>query len=309
MYHSLKRIWLSLFCLCLLGSVPVWAADDAGTSSATFLKIIPYPTAGAMGAYTACATGNEALYFNPAGLGATERPEVTMVHNDWFGLTDYEYLAFSCPVEVGEGGGLGASLSYLTTGDLLRTTVADPNGLNSGEFSASDMMFAIGYGQRIGEKFYIGGTYRYIRERIWSYSANASAFDIGVRVEPVERLHLGASIRFLGSDITLNQRGDDLPTTFSGGISYQFPILSNNLLIAVDAIKPNDEGTYGAIGAEYELGEFAVIRGGYSSKNDIGNGLTCGVGLRDGQNWFFDYSYTPQGDLGQTNRISLTYRH
>lgn len=310
MHHSLMRL-LAALALLLAAALPALAADNAGTNSATFLKISPFPTAGAMGAYNAVATGNEALHFNPAGLSATASPEVTMVHNDWMGMADYENLSFAMPVDVGQGGGLGIGLAYLTTGDVMRTTVADPNGLVSGNFSATDLMFSVGYGQKISENFAVGGTLRFLRERLFTYSDNTIIGDLGVRFSPgIEGLTFGASVLGLGGGLKFVRDENDLPLTYMGGLAYRFKYFdTSRITVALDGVKANDELFYGVLGLECEIGDYAVARTGYSTRHDIGNGFTCGFGLRDGENWFVDYAYTPQGDLGQTNRISLTYRY
>ncbi|HNW92351.1 MAG TPA: PorV/PorQ family protein [bacterium] len=309
MHHPLRRLLAALLALPLL-ALPV-LADDAGTNGATFLKINPYPTAGAMGAYTAVATGNEALHFNAAGLAATPRPEFTAMHNDWLGMVDYENFALTLPLPVGQGAGLGVGLAYLTTGDITRTTVADPNGLGSGSFSASDLMFSVGYGQKLSDNFAAGVTLRFLRERLWTYSDNTVIFDAGLRFSPgIEGLTFAVAGSGFGSGLKFVRDETDLPQTFSCGAAYQFKYWdTSRMTLALDAIMPNDETAYGAFGVECEVGDYAVARMGYSTRHDLAKGLTCGVGLRDGENWYVDYAYTPQGDMGQTNRIALTYRY
>lgn len=310
MYNPLIRLVAAL-ALLLAAGLPAVASGDAGTSSAVFLKLIPYPTAGAMGAYNAVATGNEAMHFNPAGLTGTASPELTMVHNDWMGLADYENISVALPGLVGPNGTLGFSLAYLTTGDVKRTTVADPNGLLSGDYSASDLMFSVGYGHKVSENFAVGGTLRFLRERLWTYSDNAILGDIGVRFSPgIEGLTVGASVLGLGQGLKFVRDENDLPTTYMAGLAYRFKYYgTSRVILAVDGVKPSDENFYGALGLECEIGDYAVGRVGYSTRHDVSNGFTCGFGVRDGENWFVDYAYTPQGKLGNTNRVSLTYRY
>ncbi len=311
MHHPLTRL-LAAALLLLTAAAAATAADgDAGTAGATFLKLNPFPTAGAMGAYTALATGNEALQMSPAGLAATKSIEFSMMHNDWLGLADHEHFALTVPAAVGEGGALGLSLSYLTTGDIRRTTVGDPNGLVSGDFSASDLMFSVGYGQRLTPQFAVGGTVRFLRERIWTYHDNAFCGDIGVRFsQGDEGFSAAAAVLNLGSGLTFVRDGADLPTMYTAGLAYRWQFWeTSRLTVAVDGYLPTDEDAFGALGLEVEAGDYAVARAGYSTKHDEGTGFTCGFGLRDGENWFVDYAYTPQDDLGNANRISLTFRY
>ena len=309
MHNPLIRLAAGL-ALLLAMSLPA-AADDAGTASAAFLKLNPFPTAGAMGAYNAVATGNEALHFNPAGLAFTATPEFSMMHNDWLGLVNHEHFSVALPDLVGPNGTLGLSFSYLATDDIKRTTVADPNGLGTGTFNASDLMFSVGYGHKLSENFAVGGTLRFLRERLYTYSDNTFTGDLGVRFNPgVEGLTFGASVLGLGGKLKFVRDECDLPTTYMAGLAYRFKYYrTSHLTVAIDGVKPSDETMYGAIGIECELGDYAVGRMGYSSRKDVSNGLSFGFGVRDGENWFLDYAYAAQGDLGSTNRVSLTYRY
>lgn len=310
MHHPLTCLLAAALLLAAAGAAT--AADgDAGTAGATFLKLNPFPTAGAMGAYTALATGNEALQMSPAGLPAAKSIEFSMMHNDWLGLADHEHFALTLPVTVGEGGALGLSLSYLSTGDIRRTTVGDPNGLSSGNFSASDLMFSAGYGQRLTPQFAVGGTVRFLRERIWTHHANAVAFDAGIRFsQGDEGFSAAAAVLNAGSGLKFVSTEADLPTLYSVGLAYRWKFWeTSRLTVAVDGYQPTDEDAFGAVGLEVEAGDYAVARAGYSTRHDEGTGFTCGFGLRDGENWFVDYAYTPQDDLGNANRISLTFRY
>jgi hypothetical protein len=52
---------------------------------------------------------------------------------------------------------------------------------------------------------------------------------------------------------------------------------------------------------------FIALRAGYSNNHTEGSGLRAGIGLRI-KGVSFDYAYTPQGELGMSNRYELSFR-
>ena len=50
-----------------------------------------------------------------------------------------------------------------------------------------------------------------------------------------------------------------------------------------------------------------TLRGESKTNQDIGEGITAGIGLKMGKT-SIDYAYVPYGDLGDTHRISLGMR-
>ncbi|MCK4418849.1 hypothetical protein KAV79_03495, partial [Candidatus Aerophobetes bacterium] len=76
------------------------------------------------------------------------------------------------------------------------------------------------------------------------------------------------------------------------------------LTLAIDIAKPQDNQVYYCLGAEWSLRNVLALRVGYKTNQDIGNGITAGIGLKMGKT-SIDYAYVPYGDLGNTHRISL----
>src|ERR1035437_1421283 len=95
--------------------------------------------------------------------------------------------------------------------------------------------------------------------------------------------------------------------------SYDIALTSDTaLLLAGDIIKPVDltnpdfQKWYFGLGAEAKLFGVGFIRGGYEIGKD-GQGLTAGGGLSWG--WgSLDYAFLPHLDLGNTHRISVTFK-
>lgn len=94
-----------------------------------------------------------------------------------------------------------------------------------------------------------------------------------------------------------------LSKSLRGGIALKL----GNIALSADAVSPNDNDTYFCAGAEFHLGDLVVLRGGYTSGQDTGEGYTAGVGFNTSR-LSVDYAYVPYGDLGDTHRVSLSMR-
>ncbi len=76
------------------------------------------------------------------------------------------------------------------------------------------------------------------------------------------------------------------------------------LVLALDIASPLDNDTYYCAGVEWWMWDGIALRAGYKTNQDIGQGLTAGLGFKKGKIQF-DYAYVPYGDLGDTHKVSL----
>jgi hypothetical protein len=70
---------------------------------------------------------------------------------------------------------------------------------------------------------------------------------------------------------------------------------------------PGREGTRFAVGGEVLLGGLVPLRLGFDSRNDVGLGLTAGVGVAAAAMRFY-YAVVPYGELGYGHRVSVAWR-
>ncbi|GAI40545.1 unnamed protein product, partial [marine sediment metagenome] len=96
---------------------------------------------------------------------------------------------------------------------------------------------------------------------------------------------------------------DPLPLTLRGGLALRL----DPFAVALDVVKPSDDDTYFCAGAEWWIAGLAALRAGYKSNQDIGSGLTVGLGFNLAT-VELDYAYVDYGDLGNTHRISLGFK-
>ncbi|MCU0345065.1 MAG: HigA family addiction module antitoxin [Ignavibacterium sp.] len=105
----------------------------------------------------------------------------------------------------------------------------------------------------------------------------------------------------------------NLPTLFRAGVSYWFDFGEDyKLLLAADAVHPNDNDQYLNLGAEFNLLKIFAIRAGYRNifMPEVEGGLVLGGGVQtnfnETNNIRFDYAYADYGRLAETHRITLS---
>ena len=107
------------------------AQSRTGTTAASFLTIGTGARGQALGhAYTAMATGADALFWNPAGAARSyedrSRGGAFLSHSRWF--ADITYNAASVVIPVYDDHILGLSVASVNYGDMIVRTVAFPRG-------------------------------------------------------------------------------------------------------------------------------------------------------------------------------------
>jgi hypothetical protein len=340
-----RKLFKNIIFVCLLifqaNSISIFSQDTRklGTTAAAFLRIPVSARATAMGsAFTAMKPDASSLYWNPSGLGYFTQPTVMFDHSSWLGNMQYNFAGIIFPVQ--EFGTLGLSASVLTSPEMLVTTPAEPMG--TGEtFSASSMAIGLSYGKMLTDKFSIGGTVKYIYEKIYHSGASGVAFDIGtIYQSPFAGIRIGASISNFGIkmqidgedlnvrvDIAPGQEGNnqsiigrlstnsfELPLIMRIGISGE--LIETNfsrISYSVEGVNPNDNGQSLNIGLESSFVEdLFVIRLGYNDLflSDSETGFTFGAGLNNinllGNLWVTtDFSYQEFVHLGGITRFTI----
>jgi hypothetical protein len=322
----------SLMLLAALAA-PTLAQSRVGTSAAQFLTLGTGARGSAVGhAYTAIASGADALYWNPAGAARIEDPRnrgsIFFSKNQW--LLDVDYDAFGLVIPVTPSGVIGFSLAQVDYGRMERRTVELPEG--TGEtFGATDLVIGLTYAQPLTDLFYLGGTVKYVRQAIYDMGASTMAIDVGFVLDSqyLNGLKLAASITNFGgkmqmdgingrifTDIDPQDSGSnetlparlemdswDLPLSFKFGLAL--PVVqtsSTRLEILSDAHQTNDNNLNADLGARILITVASLnldLRTGYkdlSLASDVTTHMTYGAGLSVnliGLRFSLDYAYVP----------------
>ena len=291
------------------------AQSKVGTTAAQFLGIAVGPIASAMGgAYVAASGDVSSLYWNPGAIVQADKSEFIFSNTDWLVGTKFRWFGFIMNLD-GENA-IGVHITQLDYGEDDVTTVAAPDG-NGEKWSAADLAVGISYSRRLTDRFSIGGTAKYVSERIWNESASNITFDAGLLfVTDFNGLRLGMSMSNFGGDLQLdgmdlyNQIDIDpadagsnktlvgkfktdpwpMPLLFRVGVAMD--VVKNDFIrgtIAVDALRPSDNAESINVGAEIAWQDMLFLRGGYQSlfaqespfnKMDQQIGLSLGAGVK-----------------------------
>lgn len=286
------------------------------------------------GAFTAIANDVTAGYYNPAGLGFLQYPQISLMHDERFGnLINYNYGAVAVPY----GKDLTFALSIMRLGiDGIydtRSALYDANGdgildINTDrldydkikEFSNQDWAIYLSGAKRINEKLLVGANIKILRRVIGSdFSATGFGFDVGAIYSPFENLFLGATVQDVTTTLVAwnTGRNELITPTAKLGTAYALDLFGGRLTPAVDVDIRFENRKFASVanlgpvsfdprlGVEYNYKEIFAIRAGYTDVKQI----TIGAGVKLPK-LNIDYSFakfnmSKDESLGDTHRISL----
>lgn len=306
-----RHILLSILCGCRA----LWAAD-AGTTSADVLHIGMGARAVAMGnAHVGLANDVYATYWNPAGLSQLQTPEAGFVHSQDAQNIQTEFAAYAHPHPI-----LGTVAGSITVLNVGKFDAFDASGQPAGSVDANDMVVALSGGRllmnnrRFGNQLGIGVTAKYLRERLDTVTASAWAADAGVFYAPGQYWgdwgdgwRFGATLRNLGTRLRFDEESFALPRSLVVGSSWTGLWMGEMLTFALDGEEPYAGKRALHAGIELWTLRLLVLRAGYTTDPDAGNGLRLGIGLRF-KTLQFDYAFAGAGALGDAHRIGITCR-
>jgi long-subunit fatty acid transport protein len=299
-----RSFFLLLACLFLLPNIALSDGRYSGTSAADFLKIGVGARAAGLGeAFVAIADDATGAYWNAAGLASLSQSQITFMHNEWLSDLRYEYLSYAMPYQ--QRGSLAMSISFFSMGEF---SGYDISGNPSSDFSAHDWSALVAYGHRLTPQFSVGGALKYVQQKIADEKAGAFAGDLGALYD-FQQFSLGMSMRNLGSKVTFIDEAHALPLTFDLGVAYRG--FTDRILLAADLEVPRDNSVRLKHGIEYNHEESFFLRMGYNYRangSDFGgaSGLSLGAGFLL-NSYHFDYTFSPNADLGDAHRISFTF--
>ena len=340
------RTYLALLALGALAAGPVAAQNRVGTTAGVFLTLGTGARQAALGhAATAYATGADALFWNPgaAALDPSGRPRASVLfsQNELFAGIGYSALGLTIPV-FGSGAA-GLSVASVDYGRMDVTSEDQPDG--TGEtFAPRDLAVGLSYAQPLTDAFHIGGTVKYVGQRIRDMRARTAAFDLGFVLTTgyLNGAKLAASITNFGGKLQyegvngrvfvdpdptnagnnpsvparLQTDAWDLPLSFRLGLAVPALRTANaEVLLLSDVQQTNDYDLNTDLGAQarYTLGPVsAMARVGYRDLGpnaDLADAhLSYGGGLEYQQSrirFGLDVAVVPHEYLGMTRTIDV----
>ncbi len=337
-------VWFVLLLVIGLDHSAV-AQSRVGTTAAPFLTLGTGARGSALGhAYTAMASGPDALFWNPGAASVPHRGEYRggafFTHHNWFAGINYNAAAVVVPVTG--SGVIGLSLASVDYGRMDVTTVFDPDG--TGEtFTATDLAIGVTYSTPLTPSFYFGGTAKYIRQSIRDMSAQTGAVDFGfvLTTNYLNGMKIAATLMNFGGKMTMsgvnsqiavdvaqNISGSNedipaelkmdswnLPLQFKFGVALPVVDMNNvQFVVLADANQSNDNDLNSDLGAQLRYDTRTVTfdaRFGYKDlflDDNVDSHFSYGAGLEvrvSKVRFGFDYSYVPFDALSDTQMIDF----
>ncbi|MGD8717993.1 MAG: hypothetical protein PVH29_04130 [Candidatus Zixiibacteriota bacterium] len=304
----MRRGFIAVFAFVAAVSGPgtAAAADDGGLPAAFALMAGDGRTLGLGGAGVTLG-GLNALYYNPAGLAALDKDNISST-----------YRALSMDrriVEVGYGrpiigdAGIGITWTNATVDDLVGTNYA---GNPTEELTNSQNMFVFGFGRPVVlDWIHAGAAGRLYYSAIEEGRASGYGLDAGVQVTPWEWLTAAAAARDIATrvrwenTVTSPNYVEEVPMRGLFGVAVR-PWPELQLVVQSDVGENEDWRVRG--GGEYWVDERVALRAGYGDEAP-----TFGATVllpRGGFTVAFDYAYVEEkftASSAHTVSLGLTF--
>jgi len=302
--------------------------ERVGLSGWQFLKINGSSRQTAMGGAFAAVSnsGAEAIFGNPAALTGIKNMDVLLGKVNW--IADIGYQSVAIVKNFGSIGTFGISVVSVDMGDMAETINSPISGENRTEavitgntFTAGDMAAGLSYAKKVTDRLSIGGSVRWIREKIADVSMDNVSVDFGTLYYTGFRsLRLAMVARNFGPDDHLVGWSEEyqsevvdirMPIDFRVGLAMDFFEGSDmNLLTAtVEGVHPNDGPEKVNVGVEYSMAGMVYLRAGYRFNYDeesftLGGGFNYKVGNVSAR---INYAYVDFGLLKRVHMFSLGF--
>jgi hypothetical protein len=269
---------VSAQCAALAGAVVAWRGDLAG------------------------------VQFNPAILDATPTGSY-ILHGTYTLMTlDRKHLGADAATTIGNYLAAGISFTNYGVGNI---EGRDSAGNLTDTFDYGENSLCLSAAGRIVGNIAIGGSFRYLYEKMSTGRANGIGFDLGATYEPIPSLCVGMSIQNILSKLWWNTGHDD-PVLSSARLGVAGLFFDKSLIAEIDVLKTVQQPLQVSLGAQYTLFRIVSARGGISFDADYVNFHTrypdysFGLGIRYSV-FGFDYALViPDSDLGLNHKISLS---
>jgi len=331
-WKGIIAILLSLF---LLNGIHAEGIKKLAQTSMKWLSIPVGARAIAMGnSYYSIVGRADALFWNPAGVGFVESPQVSFSYLPWIADINQHSLALAFP--VGRLGVICGSLRYIDFGVQQGTRLAanEAGWDYTEEFTPKAYQAGIGYTRRVTDRFSFGLHLSYAGEELGTvYSApvvggsvddpkseptNIGLFnlDFGVVYYTGFRdLRLGMTLKNFSEEKGYGNVGNPIPMDWHFGMAMDlFSLLpgesnSHKLTFAWDLSHPRDYTERLHFGMEYVFADLAAIRLGYKTNYDeekisYGAGLMPNIGIGS-MKFGLDYAYMPFGVFSEVHVFSI----
>jgi hypothetical protein len=342
-----KKIIILSLVLCLLINVSLTFGGQknrVAQSGMAYLGISMSARTNAMGdASAATVKGIQGMWHNPSVLADINRMAVTLNQVDW--LVDTKLYGAAIAYSLGNWGTIGIDLTYMDWGVIQGTRPVDkainPRGFElTGEIGVEDYALGFAYARRISDKFVLGFKIKRLHESLGNKSYVVDEYtdpetgetirtqnekewsldDWGVDFGTVynvgwKNLTFAMTMMNFSRNMKYFYEEFQTPMTLRLGVAIDMMELWNtqsdrfDLILAVDALHPNDHTESVHVGTECVVLNKVALRAGYKTNHGV-ESLTFGLGLvfdYGGIEGYFDYAYGTANYFKDINRFSLQF--
>ena len=203
------------------------------------------------------------IFYNPAMLGGVSDKSLNLNYMTYMEGTMVGSASF---VRAwGDRGTWGVSASYMDYGSMRQTTA---DNIQTGEFSAKDIMLGGSVAYSLSTLFTGGITAKIISSSIAGYNSMAVAVDLGINYfDEAQGLSLSAVARNLGGQIdAYDEDFEKIPFDLQVGISKKMAMAPLRFSATLNNLHDWDDSFihHLAIGADIFLSDNIYIAGGYN---------------------------------------------
>jgi len=271
--------------------------------------------------------GLDAMFYNPAGVGASSNvTEAMFSYLSYIADIGYSFAAVS--VNFDAIGSIGFSFRTMDFGEIPVTDEGNPYGTGA-TFSPNYIIISGTYANAITDRIRVGFNLNLISEEIQSSSATGFSLDAGIQysnVAAINGLNMGITLKNLGGEMTfdgpdlLRKAEENVDASFRGTQFYKIASASfelpSQLLLGLsyetqfsDQYMTTISTSYSSnsfsndeinMALQFEYNDLLFLRGGYSYIDEVRDleeeslfGPTFGAGVKiEGDvDITFDYGY------------------
>jgi len=292
-------------------------SNSFGQSTYEFLRVDMSARAAALGgSFVSNHDDVDVIFYNPAGTQFLEKSPVSFSFVKH--LLDINLFSLSFSTEVENVGRFSSGIKYISYGTF---DAADEFGTRTGEFSAGELAFLVGYSGEFQENFYYGANAKVIYSSIEDKSSSAIGLDLGLHYTfPNQQINIAAAVLNLGTQLSsyINTT-EDLPVDVVVGVSKRLENLPVRLSLDFHRLNKKRDDLLQhfkgfSVGAEFYLSKVFSLRLGYDNERraELKVGTTAGIaGFNAGlgvliSDYQFNYGYSSLGLVGAMHRITLS---